>query len=88
MITSDVVNAPDRRCFFADSSEFSRAVSILKCNTEASVSGAHRRLAKDYKNLAQFLTAFVSLAAIELRIRRIAQRQPLSQVLETSGADR
>lgn len=32
--------------------------------------GRNRRLAKDYENLAETLTAFVSLAAIQLGIRR------------------
>ena len=36
--------------------------------------GRNRRLAKDYENLAQTLSAFVSLAAIQLAIRRLARR--------------
>lgn len=36
--------------------------------------GRNRRLAKDYENLAKTLTAFVSLAAIQLGIRRLARR--------------
>jgi putative transposase len=36
--------------------------------------GRNRRLAKDYENLADTLTAFVSLAAIQLGIRRLARR--------------
>lgn len=36
--------------------------------------GRNRRLAKDYENLAETLTAFVSLAAIQLAIRRLARR--------------
>jgi transposase len=36
--------------------------------------GRNRRLAKDYENLAETLTAFVSLAAIQLGIRRLARR--------------
>ena len=36
--------------------------------------GRNRRLAKDYENLAGTLTAFISLAAIQLGIRRLARR--------------
>jgi putative transposase len=36
--------------------------------------GRNRRLAKDYENLANTLTAFVSLAAIQLGLRRLARR--------------
>lgn len=36
--------------------------------------GRNRRLAKDYENLAETLVAFVSLAAIQLGIRRLARR--------------
>jgi len=36
--------------------------------------GRNRRLAKDYENLAETLAAFVSLAAIQLGIRRLARR--------------
>ena len=35
--------------------------------------GRNRRLAKDYENLAATLTTFVTLAAIQLGIRRLAQ---------------
>lgn len=35
--------------------------------------GRNRRLAKDYENLASTLTTFVTLAAIQLGIRRLAQ---------------
>jgi transposase len=40
--------------------------------------GRNRRLAKDYENLAGTLTAFVSLAAIQLGIRRLTRRELLS----------
>ena len=43
--------------------------------------GRNRRLAKDYENLAQTLTAFVSLAAIQLGIRRTRAEVAFSQVL-------
>ena len=36
--------------------------------------GRNRRLAKDYENLAETLTAFVTLAAIQIAIRRLARR--------------
>jgi transposase len=36
--------------------------------------GRNRRLAKDYENLAETLTAFIALAAIQLGIRRLARR--------------
>jgi transposase len=36
--------------------------------------GRNRRLARDYENLAKTLTAFVSLAAIQIAIRRFARR--------------
>ena len=36
--------------------------------------GRNRRLAKDYENLAESLTAFVTLAAIQFAIRRLARR--------------
>ena len=36
--------------------------------------GRNRRLAKDYENLAATLTTFVTLAAIQLGIRRLARR--------------
>jgi transposase len=36
--------------------------------------GRNRRLAKDYENLGEALTAFVSLAAIQPGIRRFARR--------------
>ncbi len=35
--------------------------------------GRNRRLAKDYENLAETLTAFVTLAAIQFTIRRLAR---------------
>jgi transposase len=35
--------------------------------------GRNRRLAKDFENLAQSLTAFVTLAAIQFGIRRLAR---------------
>lgn len=35
--------------------------------------GRNRRLAKDYENLADTLLAFVTLASIQLAIRRLAQ---------------
>jgi putative transposase len=35
--------------------------------------GRNRRLAKDYENLAQTLAAFVTLAAIQFGIRRLAR---------------
>jgi transposase len=35
--------------------------------------GRNRRLAKDYENLADTLTAFVTLAAIQLGLRRLAR---------------
>ena len=35
--------------------------------------GRNRRLAKDYENLADTLTAFVSLAAIRFALRRLAR---------------
>jgi transposase len=37
--------------------------------------GRNRRLAKDYENLAESLTAFVTLAAIQFAIRRLARMQ-------------
>jgi len=36
--------------------------------------GRNRRLAKDYENLADTLLAFVTLAAIQLALRRLARR--------------
>ena len=36
--------------------------------------GRNRRLAKDYENLAESLTAFITLAAIQFAIRRLARR--------------
>jgi transposase len=36
--------------------------------------GRNRRLAKDYQNLAETLAAFVTLAAIQFAIRRLARR--------------
>ena len=35
--------------------------------------GRNRRLAKDYENLAKTLAAFVTLACIQIAIRRLAQ---------------
>jgi hypothetical protein len=35
--------------------------------------GRNRRLNKDYENLADTLAAFVSIAAIQLAIRRLAR---------------
>ena len=36
--------------------------------------GRNRRLAKDYQNLAETLAAFITLAAIQFAIRRLARR--------------
>lgn len=36
--------------------------------------GRNRRLAKDYENLADTLAAFVTLASIQLALRRLARR--------------
>ena len=44
--------------------------------------GRNRRLAKDYENLADTLAAFVTLAAIQFAIRRLARMSALS-----SGSD-
>ena len=41
----------------------------------------NRRLAKDYENLAETLAAFITLAAIQFAIRRLARRRLLSQAL-------
>jgi putative transposase len=35
--------------------------------------GRNRRLAKDYENLAETLTAFVTLVAIQFALRRLAR---------------
>jgi transposase len=35
--------------------------------------GRNRRIAKDYENLAQTLSAFVMLAGIQIAIRRLAR---------------
>ena len=35
--------------------------------------GRNRRIAKDYENLAQTLSAFVTLACIQIAIRRLAR---------------
>ncbi len=35
--------------------------------------GRNRRLAKDYENLAETLAAFITLAAIQFAIRRLAR---------------
>ena len=35
--------------------------------------GRNRRIAKDYENLAQTLSAFVMLACIQIAIRRLAR---------------
>jgi transposase len=35
--------------------------------------GRNRRLAKDYENLAQTLLAFVTLASIQLALRRLSK---------------
>jgi len=43
--------------------------------------GRNRRLAKDYENLADTLAAFVTLAAIQFAIRRLARLGFLSQAL-------
>jgi putative transposase len=38
--------------------------------------GRNRRLNKDYENLADTLAAFVSVASIQLAIRRLARKSP------------
>lgn len=35
--------------------------------------GRHRRLAKDFENLAETLAAFVTIAAIQLAVRQLAR---------------
>jgi len=35
--------------------------------------GGNRRLAKDFKNLAEILAAFVTLRSIQLALRRLAR---------------
>jgi transposase len=47
--------------------------------------GRNRRLAKDYENLADTLATFVTLAAIQLGIRRLARRWLLSQALRDAA---
>jgi hypothetical protein len=42
-------------------------------SSEPSWFGRNRRLAKDYENLAETLAAFVTLAAIQFAIRRLAR---------------
>ena len=37
--------------------------------------GRNRRLAKDFENLAETLATFVTLAAIQLTLRRLARRR-------------
>jgi putative transposase len=38
--------------------------------------GRNRRLNKDYENLVDTLAAFVSVASIQLAIRRLARKSP------------
>ena len=38
--------------------------------------GRNRRLAKDFENLAETLTTFVTLASIQLALRRLARARP------------
>jgi putative transposase len=42
--------------------------------------GRNRRLAKDFENLAETLTTFVTLASIQLALRRLARAQTLTPV--------
>lgn len=43
--------------------------------------GRNRRIAKDYENLAESLAAFVTLACIQIAVRRLARQLLLSQAL-------
>jgi transposase len=45
----------------------------LDCRTDLSWFGRNRRLAKDYENLADTLAAFITLACIQLVVRRLAR---------------
>ena len=50
--------------------------------------GRNRRLAKDYENLADTLAAFITLACIQLAVRRLSQgRRLLSQALSVPPSD-
>lgn len=47
--------------------------------------GRNRRLAKDYENLAATLAAFVTLAAIQFGLRRLARAQAFESGSNASG---
>src|SRR5580698_1839760 len=50
--------------------------------------GRNRRLAKDYENLAETLTAFVTLAAIQFALRRLARAEAFESGSQSSSARR
>jgi transposase len=52
--------------------------------------GRNRRLAKDFENLAETLATFVTLASIQLALRRLAGRRrwPSTLLLAASGCRR
>lgn len=52
-----------------------RVGNIVQAFVERTFSwfGRNRRLAKDYENLADTLAAFITLACIQLAIRRLAR---------------
>ena len=48
--------------------------------------GRNRRLAKDFENLAETLTTFVTLASIQLALRRLARAWVLTSANASRGA--
>ena len=63
----EIVKRPD------DSSGFIVLPRPLGRRTDLLWFGRNRRLAKDYENLADTLAAFITLACIQLAIRRLAR---------------
>jgi hypothetical protein len=47
--------------------------------------GPHRRLAKDFENLPETLATFVTLASIQLALRRLPGRRPKVGKSEVKG---
>jgi transposase len=71
-IDAAVAKVPPRRLAIVKRSDDMRASSSCHAERTFSWFGRNRRLAKDFENLAETLVTFVTLASIQLAIRRLA----------------
>ena len=76
---SNTPSPPSRRCGWRSSNVPTTVQDLSSCRVAGLSNGPfrwfgrNRRLAKDYENLADTLAAFITLACIQLALRRLAR---------------